>query len=85
MRIFRAILAKSHPIEQLRERGVKVTVSTDDPPFFHTTMTREFEELERAFGWDAEVFGEITRTALDAAFCDEDTRARIAKKLESAE
>ena len=76
---------RKHPIEQLRERGVKVTVSTDDPPFFHTTMTREFEELERAFGWDAEVFGEITRTALDAAFCDEDTRARIAKKLESAE
>ena len=76
---------RRHPIERLHERGVKVTVSTDDPPFFHTTMTREFEELERAFGWDAEVFGEITRTALDAAFCDEDTRARIAKKLESAE
>lgn len=74
-----------HPIEKLRERGVKVTVSTDDPPFFHTTMTREFDELDRAFGWDEEVFGEITRTALDAAFCDEDTRARIAKKLESAE
>jgi len=76
---------RRHPIETLRERGVKVTVSTDDPPFFHTTMTREFEELERAFGWDQEVFGEITRTALDAAFCDGDTRARIAKKLESAE
>ena len=29
-----------HPIQKLRERGVKVTVSTDDPPFFHTTMTR---------------------------------------------
>jgi len=76
---------RKHPIEELRNRGVKVTVSTDDPPFFHTTMTREFDELERAFGWDEEVFGEITRTALDAAFCDEDTRARIAKKLESAE
>jgi len=76
---------RKHPIEELRNRGVKVTVSTDDPPFFHTTMTREFDELERAFGWDEEVFGEINRTALDAAFCDEDTRARIAKKLESAE
>ena len=30
----------AHPIEKLRERGVKVTVSTDDPPFFHTTMSR---------------------------------------------
>ena len=73
-----------HPIEQLRGAGVPVTVSTDDPPFFHTTMTREFEELERTFGWDQEIFGQITRTALDAAFCDADTKARIAKTLEPA-
>ncbi|OWU85053.1 adenosine deaminase [Oceanicola sp. 22II-s10i] len=75
---------QKHPIEKLRERELKITVSTDDPPFFHTTMTREFEELERAFGWDDEVFGQITRTALDAAFCDAETKARIAKKLEPA-
>ena len=34
---------EAHPIARLRDAGVKVTVSTDDPPFFHTTMTREFE------------------------------------------
>ena len=70
-----------HPIRQLRERGVKVTVSTDDPPFFHTTMTREYEELERAFGWGAADFAEISRNALDAAFCDADTKARLADRL----
>jgi adenosine deaminase len=31
----------AHPIQKLRDAGVRVTVSTDDPPFFHTTMTRE--------------------------------------------
>lgn len=75
-------LAK-HPIETLRERGVKVTVSTDDPPFFHTTMTREYENLDRVFGWDNAVFHEISETALAAAFCDDATRARVAKRLES--
>jgi len=73
---------RRHPIERLRERGVKVTVSTDDPPFFHTTMTREYEELERAFGWEQEIFAEIHRNALDAAFCDAETKKRIAKRLE---
>lgn len=72
-----------HPIRELRERGVKVTVSTDDPPYFGTTMTREFEGLARAFGWDEEVFAELNRTALDAAFCDDATKARIAKLLEA--
>jgi adenosine deaminase len=74
---------KTHPIEKMRERGVKVTVSTDDPPFFGITMTSDYENLERTFGWDEEVFRAVNRTALDAAFCDVDTRARIAKKLEA--
>ncbi|MBC2834116.1 adenosine deaminase [Paragemmobacter straminiformis] len=72
---------RKHPISQLYERGVKVTVSTDDPPFFHTTMAREYEMLNRAFDWDEGVFEGIARASLDAAFCDADTRERIAKKL----
>lgn len=74
---------QSHPIKALRDAGVKVTVSTDDPPFFHTTMTREFEELERAFGWGEDDFKALNQTALDAAFCDDATKDDIAKKLET--
>jgi adenosine deaminase len=57
-------------------------VSTDDPPFFHTTMAREFDMLHAAFEWDDGQFARLNRTALDAAFCDVDTRARILKTLE---
>ncbi len=71
-----------HPIARLRDAGVKVTVSTDDPPFFHTTMTREYEELARAFGWEDEDFRALNLTALDAAFCDADTRDRLKPKLD---
>lgn len=73
----------AHPLAQLRDAGVKVTVSTDDPPFFHTSMTREFEELNRAFGWNEADFADLNQTALAAAFCDEDTRTRIEDKLEA--
>jgi adenosine deaminase len=71
----------SHPIARLRDAGVKVTVSTDDPPFFHTTMAREYEALETAFGWGETDFAELAQTAMDAAFCDPDTRARLQDKL----
>lgn len=74
---------RDHPIAALRDRGVRVTVSTDDPPFFDTTMTKEYEGLERAFGWDAEVFAALNRIALDAAFCDAATKEKIAKRLEA--
>jgi adenosine deaminase len=74
---------RAHPIRALYERGVKVTVSTDDPPFFHTTMTREFDQLHGVFDGDDTVLARINRNALDAAFCDADTRSRIAKLLEA--
>ena len=73
---------RKHPIGEMFNRGVKVTISTDDPPFFHTTMAREYDMLNRAFDWDEGVFAKIARTSLDAAFCDADTKARILKKLE---
>lgn len=76
---------RAHPIGRLFDRGVKVTVSTDDPPFFHTTMAREYDRLNDAFDWDEGVFAAIARTSLDAAFCDADTKAMIAKKLEAAD
>jgi adenosine deaminase len=73
-----------HPLARLRERGVPVTVSTDDPPFFGTTLTAEWEGLERAFGWSPEDLAALNRAALAAAFCDEATREALAKRLEAA-
>jgi len=75
---------RAHPIAELRRRGVKCTISTDDPPFFHTTMAHEYEMLHQAFDWDEAEFASIARTSLDAAFCDGDTKARIARLLEAA-
>jgi adenosine deaminase len=75
---------RRHPIGELLDRGVRVTVSTDDPPFFHTTMAAEYDRLAEAFDWDDGVFRKIAQTSLDAAFCDGDTRSRIAKLLEAA-
>lgn len=76
---------RRHPIGKLFDRGVKVTVSTDDPPFFRTTLTREYDRLAEAFDWDAGVFATLNRTALDAAFCDADTKDRIKKRMERAQ
>ena len=73
-----------HPIQRLRDAGVRVTVSTDDPPFFGTTMTREFDMLARTFGWDEDDFRDVNQTALDAAFCDDATRQTLAKRLDPA-
>ncbi|MCH2094525.1 MAG: adenosine deaminase [Rhodobacteraceae bacterium] len=72
-----------HPIAKLMDRGVKVTVSTDDPPFFHTTMRDEYLNLVKTFDWSVEHFTKLNQTALNAAFCDETTRTVIQSRLEA--
>ncbi len=71
----------AHPIARLADAGVRVTVSTDDPPFFHTTLRNEYDHLADAFGWGDEEFAQINRWAADAAFCDPATRDRLRKEF----
>ncbi|MBK5922954.1 adenosine deaminase [Rhodovulum sulfidophilum] len=75
----------AHPVERLRRAGVKLTVSTDDPPFFHTTMRREYARLAEIFGWEDSDFAAMNRVALDSAFCDAETRAKLKTRLEAAD
>ncbi len=68
---------ESHPLRRLKEAGVKVTISSDDPPFFHTSLKREYELAATAFRFSEQEINALTRTALQAAFVDEPTRARL--------
>ncbi len=74
---------RAHPVARLRAAGVRVTLSTDDPPFFHTTLRAEYDRLAEAFGWDEADFAAINRDALAAAFCDPATRDRLLPRLEN--
>lgn len=72
---------QSHPLRRLKEAGVKVTISSDDPPFFHTSLKREYELAATAFHFSEDEINGLTRTALEAAFVDEATRARLLAML----
>ncbi len=72
---------RDHPIEPLRAAGVAVTISTDDPPYFHTDLPREYAALAWTFDWTAADFEGMNRAAAEAAFCDEATRAAVLARL----
>ena len=74
----------SHPIKKLHDQGIKVTISTDDPPFFCTTMNKEYESLAATFGWTEIDFLGFNRVALEAAFCNAATKGRILTRLNSS-
>lgn len=71
----------SHPFRSLRDAGVKVTLNSDDPPFFATTLGKEYATAQSEFRMSDEDLLETTRTALEAAFVDEETRQALLAKL----
>lgn len=58
----------AHPIRSLMEAGVPVTVNTDDPGIFDTSLTREYEILAQSHGFTASEFEKCNETAAQASF-----------------
>jgi adenosine deaminase len=41
-----------HPLPKLVEAGLLVTINSDDPPMFNTTLTDEYQKIAQAFDYD---------------------------------
>lgn len=72
---------ESHPLRRFVDAGVRVTISSDDPPFFDTSLNREYEIASQLMGFSDAEIDAMTRTAIEAAFVDEVTRARLLARL----
>jgi adenosine deaminase len=72
---------EEHPLPRLRDAGVKVTLGSDDPPYFGATIAGEYEVCEERMGFSEDDLRDITRTAIEAAFCDEDLRAALRSRV----
>ena len=70
-----------HPIDALRQAGVQVTLNSDDPAFFGTTLADEYRRSSATFEWDAQHLRALTATALSAAFVDDDLKAKLLARL----
>lgn len=72
-----------HPFAALMRAGCKVTLNSDDPPYFHTSLKREYDIASEYFGMDINRLLAITKTAIEAAFLDRTTRNALLAKLKA--
>ena len=71
---------ESHPVKTLFNRGIKVTVNSDDPPFFNASIAGEYKVMQN-LGLSDDQLISLTRNAIEYAFCDKDTKRKLLAKI----
>jgi len=73
----------AHPLVGYCRGGVPVTINTDDPGLFFTTLNAEYA-LAHRLGLSREELVRVARRAFESAFCDEPTRTALVARFDAA-
>lgn len=71
-----------HPIARLIDSGVDVTINTDNRTIVDTTLTDEYNMLNRVFGFTTADFNKMNRTAIEYSFLKEAEKKELLKEFE---
>jgi adenosine deaminase len=68
---------EEHPLPALRDAGVRLTLGSDDPPYFGATIGGEYRVCAERLGFSEAELHAITATAIEAAFCDDELKGAL--------
>jgi aminodeoxyfutalosine deaminase len=71
-----------HPIRAFRDAGVTITVNSDDPPMFGTTLNREYEIAADLLDLDEAGVADLARAAVHASYAEDDVKVRILGEID---
>jgi adenosine deaminase len=72
-----------HPFPTLWAAGANVTVNSDDPPFFGTSLTDELRHAERLAGLGRSDLALLQRRATGSSFLPDAAAAAIVAEVEA--
>jgi adenosine deaminase len=72
---------EDHPLPALAQAGVKITLASDDPPYFGASIGGEYGICRERYGFDDDRLRTITRTAIDAAFCEKSLKQSLTLRV----
>ena len=58
----------AHPVRQYFDQGIMITLNTDDPAMFRTSLSREYQLAQQSFGFTDEHLRELARNSFEASF-----------------
>ena len=66
-----------HCLPKLIEYGLNVTLNSDDPPLFNTTLTNEYSTCSRQFAWDRQRITNLVLNALNVSLLPESEKQAL--------
>jgi aminodeoxyfutalosine deaminase len=71
----------AHPLPRLLDEGLIVTLNSDDPPMFGTTLTDEYRAVARTFGYGPAELADLARNAVRASFLDDPAKQGLLAEI----
>jgi adenosine deaminase len=73
---------EDHPLGALRDAGVRVTLGSDDPPYFACSIGSEYALARERMGFDEEQLRVMTRLAVEASFAEDAVKEALSARLD---
>jgi aminodeoxyfutalosine deaminase len=71
-----------HPIRQMVDAGLLVTVNSDDPPMFGTELSHEYEVAAKLLGLDERGVAELAKNAVEASYLDAEGKRALKAEID---
>lgn len=72
---------QDHPLPRLLEAGVVVTLNSDDPAMFGTSLEQEFQQVARCFEFSAAEITNLCTNAVNASFLPSEEKQRLLQEI----
>jgi adenosine deaminase len=71
-----------HNLKKMLQRGVKVTINSDDPAYFGGYMNENFIQTAKALNLSSEEIKQLAINSFEASFLDPETKQSWIKKIQ---
>lgn len=72
-----------HPLPKLIEEGLNITLNSDDPPMFNTTLTGEYRAVAEHLGFDHKGLADLARNGVRASFLPEERKQKLLAEIDA--
>lgn len=73
-----------HPTKNYFDQGIMITLNTDDPALFGTTLSREYQLAQDTFGFTDEHLRELARNSFEASFLPAEKKLELLSLFDAA-